>query len=296
MTGESFVKYIHPGKLDQDWGLYLNVAGYATILPGESYPPSGHPAGYSFKWENGRILDEFQLNYITKGEGILETRQAKYNVKEGSVIVLFPGMWHRYQPLSEGWKEYYVGFNGDYAQRIFDNEFFRERIPVLNVGYSEVLLRHFQEIIEYVRSEKTGYQQICSGIVIYLISSIISIKKNESFEGREIGKVIQKACVVMRENLAKTMNMKDLAGELGIGYTYFRVMFKSYTGLSPAQYHLSLRLRQAKDLLASTDLSIKEIAYRLGFNSIYYFSRIFRSKTGKTPTEFKSGLSEQLLS
>ena len=291
---DSFVKYLQPGKPDVDWGLYLHVAGFATILPGENYPPAGHPAGYNFKWENGRILDEYQLNYIIKGEGILETRQGNFQVKEGSVILIFPGVWHRYRPLDNGWKEYYVGFNGNYADQIFGQEFFRERIPVISIGYNEIMLRHLYEIMEHVKSEKTGYQQICAGLVVYLISTILSIKKNENFEGRDIERVIQKSCVIIRENLVKNMNMEDFAAELNIGYTYFRRMFKTYTGFSPAQYHLLLRIRQAKDLLATSNLTIKEIAYQLGFNSIYYFSRIFRLKTGKTPTEFKMGSSDKI--
>jgi hypothetical protein len=109
---EDFFKYTTKSIEDKNWGLYINVAGCANILPGECYPPPGHPSEYSFSWENGRILHEFQINYITSGEGILETRSGKYPVREGSVIIVFPGMWHRYRPSKTGWKEHYVGFNG----------------------------------------------------------------------------------------------------------------------------------------------------------------------------------------
>jgi transcriptional regulator GlxA family with amidase domain len=64
-------------------------------------------------------------------------------------------------------------------------------------------------------------------------------------------------------------------------------MFKKYTGISPGQYHLQLRLIRAKELLISTDQSIKEISYDLGFQSIYYFSRIFKNKLGVSPSEIR---------
>ena len=89
--------------------------------------------------------------------------------------------------------------------------------------------------------------------------------------------------------LFKNMNMAQLALRLNIDYSIFRKMFKEYTGISPGQYHLSLRIRQAKDLLINTNLSIKEISYRLGFESIFYFSRVFKSKTGINPTGYKNG-------
>lgn len=286
---ENFFKYTTKSNEDKLWGLYLNVAGCANIPAGASYPPPGHPAEYSFNWENGRILHEFQINYITSGEGIFETRSGKYPVREGSVIIVFPGMWHRYRPSKAGWKEHYIGFNGTFANHLFENEFFSGKNPVSHIGFNERLLQGFYELFDLVELEKTGYQQICSGLVIYILSTIISIKKNENFKGKQIEQTIQKACLMIRENTGRNMNMEKLAFELNIDYSIFRKMFKEYTGISPGQYHLSLRIRQAKELLINTNLSIKEISYRLGFESIFYFSRVFKSKTGINPTEYKNG-------
>jgi AraC-like DNA-binding protein len=285
---DNFFKYTTKSFEDKQWGLYINVAGCALIPQNSGYPPEGHPTGYNFNWKNGRVLREYQINYITNGEGILETKEGKFRVEEGSVIILFPGVWHRYRPLKKGWRENYVGFNGEFANRMFENEFFSDSKPIIKVGFNEELLRYFNEIRQLVKSEKPGYQQICSGLVVCILSSIMSIKKNENFNGKDIERIIQKSCLVIRDNLASNLNMEELAGNLNIGYSNFRKMFKNYTGISPAQYHLSLRIRQAKDLLNNTDLSVKEITFQLGFNSIDYFSRVFKSKTGKTPTNFKA--------
>lgn len=286
---ENYFKYTITSNEDKRWGLYLNVAGYAHILPGQPYPPPGHPAGYNFIWENGRILHEFQLIYITRGEGIIETKEGEFTVPEGSMIIIFPGQWHRYKPLTTGWKEHYIGFNGFYAKHIFENELLSANLPFVKVGYNEKLLQSFHEIFQLIFTEKAGYQQICSGLVVYILSTIISIKKNENFEGKQIEQTIQRACLFIRENIDQNINIQKLARDLSIDYSLFRKMFKVYTGISPGQYHLSLRIRQAKDLLINTDLSIKEISYRLGFESIFYFSRVFKSKTGVNPTEYKNG-------
>lgn len=286
---EDFFKYTTKSNEDKNWGLYINVAGCANIMPGECYPPPGHPAEYSFSLENGRILHEFQINYITSGEGILETKTGKYHVKEGSVIIVYPGMWHRYRPSKAGWKEHYVGFNGAFANHLFENEFFSGKNSIFHIGFNERLLQSFYELFNLVDMEKTGCQQICSGLVIYILGSIISIKKNENFKGKQIEQTIQKACLIIRENIDKNINIGKLALDLNIDYSIFRKMFKEYTGISPGQYHLSLRIRQAKDLLINTNLSIKEISYRLGFESIFYFSRVFKSKTGINPTQYKNG-------
>ncbi len=84
----------------------------------------------------------------------------------------------------------------------------------------------------------------------------------------------------MRQNVEHEINLEQLADQHHVGYSYFRKMFKKYTGVSPGQYHLQLKIMRAKDLLISTDKSIKEISYEHGFQSIYYFSKIFKKKVG----------------
>jgi hypothetical protein len=68
----SFFKYLTPSKEDEKWGLFLKVAGRETIVKESIYPNSTHPGSYYFIWENGRSLDEYQINYITEGSGIYE--------------------------------------------------------------------------------------------------------------------------------------------------------------------------------------------------------------------------------
>lgn len=288
MQNESFVKYINAGPLDKDWGLYLTVAGNAKIPPSLIYPPRVHPSGYYFTWEKGRILQEYQINYITEGTGVFETSSDQFQVVPGSILILRPGMWHRYKPdPATGWNEHYVGFNGDFCSKLFNEGFFLGKKPVLYVGFQENLLKLFLEIIQLVKEEKTGHQQMGAANTILLLSSILSVTRNQEFAGKSIEHTIRKACLFFRENLNTNVNIEDLAGKLHVGYSYFRQMFRKYTGISPTQYHLSLRIQKAKDLLVSTDKSFKEIAINLGFESYFYFSRIFKDKTGKSPMEFR---------
>lgn len=288
MPNESFVKYTNAGPLDKEWGLYLTVAGYAQIPPSDVYPPRIHPSGYYFTWEKGRILQEYQINYITEGSGVLETSTSQFQVVPGSMIIIRPGIWHRYKPdPNTGWNEHYIGFNGDFCQNLFNEGFFQAGKPVLYVGFQESLLNLFFETIQQVKDEKTGHQQVASANTILILSKILSVVRNQEFAGKTIERTIRKACLYFRENLNASINMEELAAELHVGYSYFRQMFRRYTGISPTQYHLSLRIQKAKDLLISTNKSFKEIAIDLGFESYFYFSRIFKDKTGKSPMDFR---------
>lgn len=79
-----------------------------------------------------------------------------------------------------------------------------------------------------------------------------------------------------------------LAEECGISEVYFRQLFKNQFGISPRQYILELRIRKAKQLLASSRLSISQVAEHCGFTNPYHFSRAFRQATQRTPSEYRT--------
>ena len=91
----------------------------------------------------------------------------------------------------------------------------------------------------------------------------------------------------MNENIHRQIDIQGIATNLGTSYSWFRKEFKEYTGFSPAQYFQELKLRKAKELLSETDLSIKEIAYKLNFSSYEYFLSFFRKRVGVTPTDYR---------
>lgn len=282
-------KYLTISEADNNWGLYLNVAGTAKILSNSNYPLPSHPSEYFFNWEEGRILNEFQINFITQGAGILENRHGTYPLKTGSIFITFPGVWHRYKPhLKTGWTENYIGFDGKMARELISGPLFSAVEPVFNFGIKEEFLDTYLKIFDLIEKEQPGYQQIASGMVIKLLGYIISFEKQKGFSGKKIAKVIEASRFEIRQNLQNEINLIELAKKHNVSYSFFRKMFKKYTGVSPGQYHLQLRITRAKELLVSTEKSIKEISYELGFQSIFYFSNLFKKKEGVTPSHFRN--------
>lgn len=284
-------KYLTTGEEDINWGLYINAAGTAKIKPGIIYPPKEHPSEYYFNWESGRILHEYQLNYITEGGGVFENKQGKFQVKPGSLLVILPKQWHRYRPTKKtGWIENYIGFNGTIADMLFQNPIFSAAQPVLQCGIKEEIIDTYLKINDLVEKECPGFQQIASGMVVKLLGYIVSFEKRKGFSGKHIAKVIEEVRFLMRQNTEQELNLEDLARQHNVGYSYFRKMFKKYTGVSPGQYHLQLRIIRAKELLVATDKNINEISLELGFQTIHYFSLLFKKKVGLSPSEFRNRL------
>lgn len=77
-----------------------------------------------------------------------------------------------------------------------------------------------------------------------------------------------------------------LSQKLGISEVYLRKLFTTHYGISPKQYIIDMRIQKAKQLLENSAQTITNIAEECGFTSVYYFCRIFKQKTGITPTEY----------
>ena len=268
----------------------VNTVGFQPIAPHTLYPSTDHPKSYYFKPGKGRILWEYQIVYISKGKGTFMSASTKRTaISKGQVILLFPGQWHTYCPQKEtGWNEYYIGFEGKIIDNIVTNGFIFPENQVLNVGVNEDLVNLFSTAIRVAKEDKGSTQQYLAGIVFNILGTILSLAQNINFESRESSQKIEQAKIIMSENVSKNIDIKGIAVNLGISYSLFRRVFKEYTGYAPAHYFQELKLRKAKELLAETNHSIKEISYELNFSSYEYFLSFFKKKVGMTPLEYRN--------
>ena len=287
----NYCKYLNVGNAEREWWFFVTTVGFARVDPNKNYPNNReHPSEYSFTWDKGRILDGYYIVFITKGEGILESAKTKAKtIKEGTCFFLFPGIWHRYKPHPQsGWEEYWLGFNGKYPDELMNKGIFSPEAPFIEVGMNEEILHLFHTLIKTVSATELGYRQIITGITLQILGMLNSVSKFHTEAADSQTKLISKAKFLLQESLGKPINLEEMARELPMGYSKFRKVFKKTTGLSPNQYHLDLRLVKAKELLISTNLTINQVAYQTGFDSLFYFSRLFKQKNGVSPREFRN--------
>jgi AraC-like DNA-binding protein len=299
MQMNNFHKYFHIGPVEKKWGFYVNTAGYTKINPNSTYPLNQeHPQSHSFNWDKGRILNSYYIVFICKGKGVFESAYTELtDISEGTCFILYPGVWHRYKPdVGTGWEEYWIGFNGEYPNELMHKGFFNADHPCVYVGLNSDLLNIFQKLIETIRISSSGYNQVIAGISLQILGLVNSISMLKSHEDDPIGILVSKAKFLLQESLDKQVDMKLLAKNLPMGYSSFRKAFKEKVGFSPNQYHLNLRLNRARDLLSTTTLRISEIAYVTGFESLFYFSKLFKKKNGLSPKAFRSGNNSSAIS
>jgi len=287
---KNFSRYFPISIRDRKWGWHVTTAGEMRRLPGELYPPPGHPKGYNFDWNKGRVLDSHALVYISRGSGVFESRRSTRQVIDaGQVIFLFPGVWHRYRPDAKtGWDEHWVGFDGDIARRWVKNKFFSPRTPVFIPGQEEKWLTLFTELMTVIKLNRPALQQVMAGFTAQMLGLLYSGQQAGLAGDDQSLLIVQRAMARMQVELEKGLNAQALARELNVSYSSFRHTFQEHTGSSPHQYLLELRLVRARNLLTQTTQSVKEISQQTGFDDEHYFCRFFKMKTGLTPGQWRS--------
>lgn len=289
-------KYLVVNERDALWGLTVSTVGYDELGLDDQYPTQGHADGYYFDPDQGRVLNEYQMLYLLEGEGEFSSTHVKHaDIKSGDIFLLFPGEWHSYRPKpGSKWKSYWIGYRGKNMDDRVRYGFLSPEKPVYHVGYSGDIVHLYQWAMRVAQQEPAYAQQILAGVVNNLVGLMYSLERNIIL-GKEEGYVdmISKARQRIREEVEGALTMQQIARELGVSYSNFRKLFKEYTGMSPALYQQDLRLQRAKELLSTTRLTIKEIAYRLCFESPDYFSSKFKAKVGYKPSQYRDKMTKQ---
>jgi AraC-like DNA-binding protein len=285
----SFLHYLPYSKEDEKLGMVCTTTGIAKIPPNTVYPPNknDHPAVFR-QVAKGRVLPQFQLVYISEGKGIFGVEGKTYTVTPGSMLLILPGMKHFYKPLSEtGWHEYWVGFSGAYFNHFLEEEILSRKHVFFTPGLRDSILATFQQIFEEVSSQRPLYQlKACSGVFSLIADILADERRNE--QPNYFEEIVQKAKYLMESNVDGAINMPNIAGIIGISASRLNEIFKTYTAMTPYQYYIDIKIHKAQNILEQEKSPIKEIAFKLGFEDQYYFSRLFKRKTGKTPSTWRN--------
>ena len=91
----------------------------------------------------------------------------------------------------------------------------------------------------------------------------------------------------MQQHVQQSLTLVEMADHAGLSSSHFSTLFKQQTGYSPMDYFIHLKIQHASALLALTDKSVHEIAYEIGYQDPYYFSRIFKKVMGVSPQRYR---------
>ena len=281
-------KYFPISEAQQRWGIYLTDCGKETISAGyKNYPPPETPGSHVFTWREGRVLKEYYLVYVAKGQGFYENRKAGLQkVKAGSTFIVFANEWYRHRPDPEtGWESLWIGFQGDMAKRLVTS-FLTPNEPIVSLNRPVEFEMAIRDFVEGMVDAPLEYPLSTGGEILALLGHLIELKEmNEP--GAKYYYAIRKAQSYILRHAFEKIDYYKLASHIGISETTFRRNFLKLTHQTPLQFQLSIRLKHASKLLEETDFPVSEIALKVGFELPHYFTRLFTAKMGCSPKQFR---------
>lgn len=282
----NYFVYLPEQALGSIWGCVATSVGFTRIMPGTPYPPLRHPVDHHFDWAQGRVLQRYQIILISEGRGTFESEACpgSQTVEPGTVLLLFPGVWHRYAPMREiGWVEHWIECRGTVFDQAVKEGMIRPEEDLLRVGPAHSLQECFERCHILAREGALANQDLLSTLGLHALAHIRHLRRSEHGMERAIDEVVHRAQSLLALRCHEPVDMAGLASELGVSYSHLRHSFRARLGVSLKQYYLNARLEKAQDLLANTTKSIKEVADILGFESPFHLSNQFKRHFAVSP-------------
>ncbi|HOB22436.1 MAG: AraC family transcriptional regulator [Firmicutes bacterium] len=172
----------------------------------------------------------------------------------------------------------------------------KEKMHVhLPVAKQEKIKGILQEMIAELAHKRSGFKETLSLLLGLLL--IAMAREIECFQGGEnsyvpLGKV-QRALAYLEDHSQEKIKLEEVALAHDLSPEQFSRLTRQLVGITPSQYLQNIRLSQAMELLATSEMGVGEIAALVGFEDQNYFARLFKRIIGQSPSEFraKGGLS-----
>lgn len=280
------------------WGIYVTGAGRGRIPAGHVYPPTGHPSLYQFDWKRGRTLPEFQIILITEGRGVFESQPTgRAPVKPDTLVLLFPGVWHRYRPdPATGWKERYISLNGEIVHRLMDQQFFCPQRAVCSPQNPAEVVHRFDQLLDRIHRKPTENSILLSLHAMDLLAEVIEHASEKPLPSgarcsalidRVRDPLVAQALDLIWTHSHRPLSVNQLAEHLPVTRRTLERRFALERGHSILDEINLCRASRAKRLLSETELAIKTVAYLAGFTSRERMRVRFLQQEGCSPAQYR---------
>ncbi|MDO4285716.1 MAG: helix-turn-helix domain-containing protein [Eubacteriales bacterium] len=234
----------------------------------------------------------YVLHIVREGRGTLTMRGRTYELGPGEAFLIPPReeAWYEADRKTP-WFYTWIGFSGIRAGECAQSAGFTPDRPVRRLECWETISRYIEEMI--AASQPTYANELRRGGLLLMVFADLIQEYRATPEGAAQRRAYPQAVYVeyaldyLRQNYNQRLRIEELAAHIGVTRSHLYSQFKKAAGCSPQEYLVRLRIEKARSLLKQTDLSVREIAAAVGYEDQLAFSKIFRQRTGKSPSEYR---------
>lgn len=205
-------------------------------------------------------------------------------VQAGQALLLDCNIPHKCH-AEENCSFVFVFFNGSQSTEIY-HEIISRSGPAINLGHSVILHETIGELLDIMRREHHLHEARGSALIHTMLMQLLEISGGSSVSS--VGNTpVDLAIRFIQSHLTENLSVNYIAAQIGYSSSRFTTLFQQELGISPYHFILQTRIKHSKQLLQCSNMTVQEIAFRSGFNSVANFCTVFRRETGKTPNEFR---------
>lgn len=235
----------------------------------------------------GRL--DFQLLYVASGKTHFFFNGVEEIVTAGHMVIYRPKEEQRYYYYGVDQPEvYWVHFTGNNVKNILRQYGIADSTHVIYTGTSLEYKRIFTQMIQELQMCRENYEEF---LVLLLRQIFIMIERQSASPPKTknsfLENEIEAAVKHFHEHYNTSISIEDYAASRGMSTSWFIRNFKEFTGSTPMQYILSIRIANAQNLLETTEYNVTEIGNIVGYDNPLYFSRLFKKQNGVSPSEFR---------
>lgn len=252
------------------------------VLAGQFSQPS------AYEVHRPRGTHDWLLTFTLSGQGGFSIDGEMVQVESNDLALLAPGCPHHYGTIGDSWEFFWVHFIPQQPWMVWLNAIEnRNRFSLWRLR-DKTLVRRVLAAFDRLVVDSSGLgiheHALATNAVEELLILLAAFIERQP---RQLDDRIQQVLIILSEHYTASVDISDLAKQVGLSASRLSHLFKAETGSSIIETLQQIRLRHAARLLDRTDLSITEISDAVGFASPYYFSRQFRRHYGVAPTEYR---------
>jgi len=234
-------------------------------------------------------LDNYLLIHTISGRGYLKYNDVSYNLEPNQSVIFYCGNSHLYQTASQTpWEFKWIHFNGSAVEEYY-NIINEDSIKVVSIKDDLEISENMDSIYRIINQDSILTDiKVCS--VLTNILTEVAVSKHSSLNNKNYNQhkvEIDKVLSFIQKTYDKKICTDDLAALVLISKYHFLRLFKASIGISPYEYLINYRINVSKSLLKTTNNSVTEISFLVGFSDVNNFIRYFKRLVGTTPNCYR---------
>lgn len=229
--------------------------------------------------------DFFELEVVLEGRGYNILNGKRYEVVPGSAFLLSYNDFHTVNAQTD-LKIYNIAFTQDSISTEIMNVLTHDGNMTCTFDIND--LEEFENQMNFAERQKENpdfYRILKKNCLETLLIKMIT---DSSGSKPSFSSVVQNAVLIINNEFRSDISLEYVASKLFLTPNYLGTVFKESVGCSFRNYLKALRMRYARDLLVTTNLTVKEIAEECGFSSTEYFTNVFKQAVNISPTAYRN--------